>query len=658
MGTMSSHPSPTLELLLRHRSLVRAIARDLLVDPDAADDVVQQTWLAALRHADRGAALERGLLARIAMRLAFNRRREGLRRTLRERAAATPEPTTDVARLVEQEEQRRRVVDAVFALDEPLRTTVLRRYFDELTEAEVAHSLGVPLGTVRTRLRRARALLRERLERDGDAPGPARALIALAGWSADEAAAAIAAGKGILAMTAKTWGVVAASLVLVGVCMWTITDPTPDPHDGVGSAKATAADDDPRRHATDDDSSNEARALDVAADPTRTAVESNARRVSPTIVTGRCVNSARAPLAGVTVKCSMAPAPAITDAAGRFELALEPDEPVRPTLRVSLDGSGSGHASQDREYVVVTATTNEIGDLALVGSGSIRGVVRDERGDGRAATVIDVIPGDPLVVLKKEAAPIANFTVVDDATNEPCRGVWVRLSEELRRPDPFESRRSSPNEDELRRAGEEALERAKRSREAPRDRPIGKMMPPPSTVRHWLGRTDAQGFASAPMPPNPLMVRIEIDAYEPFEAGPFDVHGSPPPTTIRLVPRRSLALRGRVTIDGAPANDASVRVDEGTSVDRRTVSRASTSADGGFIVRPKPGVAPDAPLELRASAPGRADATIEFPTLDAAREASAVGTPALELPVGGAIAGTGLESSNGWVSSKSKFTIL
>ncbi|MBL8767070.1 MAG: RNA polymerase sigma factor, partial [Planctomycetes bacterium] len=325
---MTTQPSPTLELLLRHRSLVRAIARDLLVDPDAADDVVQQTWIAALRHADRGADVHRGLLARIATRLAFNRRREAQRRARRELVAAAPESTIDVARLVEQEEQRRHVVDAVFALDEPLRTTVLHRYFDERSEAEIAARMRVPLGTVRTRLRRARALLRERLQRDGDAPSSARAMVALAGWSADEAAAAIVAGKGIVVMSAKSWGVVAASLVLVGVGLWTIADPPSNSHEAAGAVSASAVDDDPRRRATADDASSEARALDVAAEPMRTVVEGKAGVRSPTIVTGRCVNSARMPIAGVTVWCVNGSSRATTDAAGRFEVELEPREPA------------------------------------------------------------------------------------------------------------------------------------------------------------------------------------------------------------------------------------------------------------------------------------------------------------------------------------------
>ena len=88
---MTTHDAPTLELLLRHQSLVRSIAHDLLVDPDAADYVVQQTWLSALRHAARSAEVGRSLLVRIATNLAFYRRRDERRRETRERHAANAE---------------------------------------------------------------------------------------------------------------------------------------------------------------------------------------------------------------------------------------------------------------------------------------------------------------------------------------------------------------------------------------------------------------------------------------------------------------------------------------------------------------------------------------------------------------------------------------
>jgi RNA polymerase sigma-70 factor (ECF subfamily) len=72
-----------------------------------------------------------------------------------------------LARLDEQ----RRMLDAVRKLPEPYRSALFHRDFEGLKEAEIARRLRVPLGTVEARLRRARALLAERLGRRRAAAG-------------------------------------------------------------------------------------------------------------------------------------------------------------------------------------------------------------------------------------------------------------------------------------------------------------------------------------------------------------------------------------------------------------------------------------------------------------------------------------------------------
>jgi IS30 family transposase len=59
----------------------------------------------------------------------------------------------------------------VLALDELHRTAILGVFFDGLTAAEIARELGVPLSTVRTRVRRGLDLLRHHLDRDTAATG-------------------------------------------------------------------------------------------------------------------------------------------------------------------------------------------------------------------------------------------------------------------------------------------------------------------------------------------------------------------------------------------------------------------------------------------------------------------------------------------------------
>ena len=109
------------------------------------------------------------------------------RRTGRERARPVREASVDPARLTERVEMQRRVADAVLALDEPYRSTVVMRYFEDRTPTEIAAALSIPAATVRTRLRRALSILRGRLD-DGHA-GDRRAwmalLLPLAGHEAD-----------------------------------------------------------------------------------------------------------------------------------------------------------------------------------------------------------------------------------------------------------------------------------------------------------------------------------------------------------------------------------------------------------------------------------------------------------------------------------------
>ena len=82
---------PPLHALLAHAGFVRAIARSLLRDEHDAEDVVQETFLAALEHppADRGKL--RAWLGAVGRRRALKTRRAERRRKERERVAARPE---------------------------------------------------------------------------------------------------------------------------------------------------------------------------------------------------------------------------------------------------------------------------------------------------------------------------------------------------------------------------------------------------------------------------------------------------------------------------------------------------------------------------------------------------------------------------------------
>jgi RNA polymerase sigma factor (sigma-70 family) len=82
-------------------------------------------------------------------------------------APAAGDPGDDVARAVDAPDRFRRVLDALDALPQADRDVLLLHAWDELSHADIAAALGVEIGTVKSRLSRARARLRELLEPSG-----------------------------------------------------------------------------------------------------------------------------------------------------------------------------------------------------------------------------------------------------------------------------------------------------------------------------------------------------------------------------------------------------------------------------------------------------------------------------------------------------------
>lgn len=155
-----------IEELLRHSGWLRALAARLVNDSQGADDLVQETWLAALRRPPRAGESSVPWLARVVRNLARNARRDA--RTRREyeadgslgRSPATPEA------IAQEVEMQRRLVEAVASLTEPARSVIVLGYFRGLDSARVGAELGLAPSTVRTHHAQALAKLRERLDRE------------------------------------------------------------------------------------------------------------------------------------------------------------------------------------------------------------------------------------------------------------------------------------------------------------------------------------------------------------------------------------------------------------------------------------------------------------------------------------------------------------
>ncbi len=153
------------EALLRERAWLGALARQLVRRGELADEAAHDALSAAVTQPGPRAAGVRGWLAAILKRQLAGRRRADHRRLLREHLAARSETEPSVASTLVRFEAQRAVADAVLALGEPYRTAVLLRFWDGLSPGAIGRQLGVPVETVRTRLKRGLTMLRERLDR-------------------------------------------------------------------------------------------------------------------------------------------------------------------------------------------------------------------------------------------------------------------------------------------------------------------------------------------------------------------------------------------------------------------------------------------------------------------------------------------------------------
>ena len=172
---------------LPHLDAAWNLARWLLRDDQLADDAVQEACLRAFRFFDglRGESARPWLLGivrnacydwmRQNRQLADQVEFDELRDSEAVSAPSSPE-AGDPARQWEQRVQGERVNAAIDALPPVYREVIVLRELEELRYEDIARIAGIPLGTVMSRLSRARAMLRESLrdERPGDAGGRTR----------------------------------------------------------------------------------------------------------------------------------------------------------------------------------------------------------------------------------------------------------------------------------------------------------------------------------------------------------------------------------------------------------------------------------------------------------------------------------------------------
>jgi RNA polymerase sigma-70 factor (ECF subfamily) len=233
-----SNPDRDLDALLARAPRVRALARGLCSDAAAQEDLTQEALLVALQRPG-GEAAPLAWFRRVIERLSVDRARsEGARRR-REQRAARAEAQPSTLDMLARADLQRRLVEEVLALAEPYRSTLLERWFEERSPEEIARRLGVPASTVRTRLARGHALLRERLERrEGKNWMSALAALGAAHAGAPAATTTLATG-GMLVATGTKLTLLAVALAL-GALWWAWPAHDATPVNGALEARTTS----------------------------------------------------------------------------------------------------------------------------------------------------------------------------------------------------------------------------------------------------------------------------------------------------------------------------------------------------------------------------------------------------------------------------------
>jgi RNA polymerase sigma-70 factor (ECF subfamily) len=142
--------------MLPHLDAAYAVARQLTRNHHDAEDVVQEAYLRALKYFDGFHGDGRAWLLTIVRHTCYSARRRGMDRAetieFDDRLHSNP--------LGVDEDQRLTIAQAMAMLPYESREVVVLRELEGLSYKEIAQAIGVPIGTVMSRLARARERLR------------------------------------------------------------------------------------------------------------------------------------------------------------------------------------------------------------------------------------------------------------------------------------------------------------------------------------------------------------------------------------------------------------------------------------------------------------------------------------------------------------------
>ena len=135
---------------------------DATTAEECAQDVMTTLWRKADQFDPTRASVSTWIFT-----IARNRRIDMLRRNRRpepEELTWGPEPEPEQSAVIEMQQESARLVEAIAALPENQRKLIEQAYFGELTQAEISKITGLPLGTIKSRIRLALDRLRHAMK--------------------------------------------------------------------------------------------------------------------------------------------------------------------------------------------------------------------------------------------------------------------------------------------------------------------------------------------------------------------------------------------------------------------------------------------------------------------------------------------------------------
>ncbi|MBK8100787.1 MAG: sigma-70 family RNA polymerase sigma factor [Planctomycetes bacterium] len=362
-------PATDFDTLLTQTGWLRGFARQLVRSADA-DDLVQDTLLTALQQPPRSGAGLRAWLGRVMQNRRIDLQRSQRATSARERRVARGEATADTAEVLAKAQMQRELVDLVLLLDEPYRTTTLLRFFERLPPRAIARQQRVAVATVHSRLQRALAMLRARLDQNGGRERWLAAALPLA-WPRSTW---LPWFLGVPVMHGVVKGAVGVGVIALAWLCW------PDEPEVLPERTAVAATTQPAAAMSGDAANAPAEGAHERSrsteGPSAAAATQPAEPAAAAVVRGRVIDTQGIGIVGVPLatepRRKADARPILSGEQGRFELPVPPGATAIVTAdpRWATVLAGAAQTRSDRECVVLIAPRIDLAGRVLDPAGS------------------------------------------------------------------------------------------------------------------------------------------------------------------------------------------------------------------------------------------------------------------------------------------------